>query len=117
MLRTLKDDFQCRLIWHFEILEVCTVAIVLGLIGLAVFGKQMFEVFRKRLKLTQFWVINQKASPKHTIAAMNGLTFVPVAATRLSPRTPDMMATILFNVVMMPNMALKLMLLFSRCCA
>jgi len=77
----------------------------------------MFEVYRKRLELTQFWVINQNANPKHTIAAMNGLTFVPVAATRLSPRTPDIIATIQFSVVMMPNMALKLILLFSRCCA
>jgi hypothetical protein len=69
------------------------------------------------IRLTQFCVINQNASPKHTMAAINGLTFVPVNATRLSPRTPETIATILFSVVIMPNMALKLMLLLSRCCA
>lgn len=63
---------------------------------------------------TQYLVINQNASAKHTIAAMNGLTFVPVAATKLSPKTPDKIATILFNVVIIPNIASKLMLLFSK---
>jgi hypothetical protein len=48
------------------------------------------------------------------MAAMNGLTLVPVAATRLSPTTPDKMATMLFSVVIVPNMALRLKLLLSR---
>jgi len=64
--------------------------------------------------LTQYFFINQNAPPKHAIAAIKGLTFVPVAATRLSPTTPEIIATILFTVVIIPNIESRLILLLSR---
>lgn len=54
---------------------------------------------------------------KHSTAAMNGLTLDPVAETSPSPTTPDRIATMLFSVVIIPNIESKLRLLLSKPCA
>ena len=63
---------------------------------------------------TQYRFMNQYASVNNTVAAMNGLTFVPVAATNPSPTTPLAIATREFSVVIMLNIALRLILLRSK---
>lgn len=124
-MHTLKDDLESRLFGYFELFEARTIAVVFSLVNISKpnflnHKKQNLKKKDDRLSergLTQFLIINQYASPKHTTAAINGLTFVPVTSTRLSPTTPDTMATMLFNVVIIPNMALRLILLLSSCWA
>jgi membrane protein insertase Oxa1/YidC/SpoIIIJ len=50
----------------------------------------------------------QKAIVRRPALAMNGALFVFVTWTNHSLKTPDTIATILFIVVMIPNMLLKL---------
>lgn len=50
----------------------------------------------------------QNAMVSNPALAMNGALFVLVTWTSHSLNTPDMIAMMLFRVVMMPNMLLKL---------
>lgn len=67
--------------------------------------------------LTQYLSISIKAKARHTAAAIKGLTLVFVAATSPSPITPENIATMLFSVVITPNMESKLISLLSKPCA
>jgi hypothetical protein len=89
---------------------LAVVAVVLGLEGTLVSGDDLKIVGR-----TQNAQITQNAMASRPALAINGAFLVPVNWTSHSLNTPDKIATILFIVVITPNMLLKLVPAWSKC--